>query len=173
MSESVKVPLELNINDKDYAVMQTAAESRSMTVLEFIQKSLENYVRTRASGGLMMTVDDLNRIRKSTGLEIKVSADVVTAAEKGANAPKGQHCYVFELDPTLLPSITATAEMTGETIDSFMQSMWSFVLANGWLHDVNPDGQWIPFSSSQARKLRELLNGSLTSDGIMGLVKKK
>jgi hypothetical protein len=173
LSESIKVPLELNINDKDYAVMQSAAESRSMTVLDFIQKSLENYVRTRAAGGLMMTVDDLNRIRKSTGSEIKVSADVVAAAEKGANAPKGQYAYVFELDPSIVQYIKSTADLTGEPIDSFMQSMWSFILANGWLHDVNPDGLWVPFSHHQAKKLRELLDGKVTSDGIMGLVKKK
>jgi hypothetical protein len=173
LSESVKVPLELNINDKDYAVMQTAAESRNMTVLEFIQKSLENYIRNRAAGGLMLTVDDLNRIRKSTGAEIKVPGDVVAAAEKGANAPKGQYSYTFELDPALLPSISATAEITGEPLDAFMQSMWSFILANGWLHDVNPDGTWVPFSTSQAKKLREMTDGRLTSDSIMGLIKKK
>jgi hypothetical protein len=51
--------------------------------------------------------------------------------------------------------------------------MWSFILANGWLHDVNPDGLWVPFSHQQAKKLRELLDGKVTSDGIMGLVKKK
>ena len=173
VNENKEIHLKLLVDSADYEVMEKAASDRKLETLNFLQKAINNYITSRAGGGLMLTVNDLDRIRKTTGAVINVPADVVTAAEKGVGMKDGKKGFTVDIDPSLLSHATEMAGSMGITVQEFVEQCWSFVLANGWLHEINPEAHWIPFSPSHIRRLKDAVGENINSDTIVAGLKKK
>jgi len=173
VNEKVQIHLSLEIDPTDYEKMSNAAAKSKIPVPDFLNRAISGYISGRANGGLMLSGNDIDRIKKTTGSSISTPGDVVSLAEKGVDMKDGKRGFYVEIDPSLLAHADEMSKSMGITIQEFVDQCWSFILANGWLHEVNPDAHWIPFSIAHVRKIKEVVGDHINSDTIVAGLKKK
>ena len=172
-NEKIQIHLSIDVESVDYEKMSNAATRSKLPVSEFLNKAVSGYISGRANGGLMLSGVDIDRIKKTTGSDVSSPGDIVALAEKGVDMKDGKKGFYVDIDPSLLSHAEELSSSMGISVQEFVDQCWSFILANGWLHEINPDAHWIPFSVSHVRKLKEVVGDNLNSDTIISGLKKK
>lgn len=168
----VKVALELEIDQQDY---DTLASGSPGDLMKFLKANVGSYLHEYANGGLTVSGEEVERIKKAAQKSIETSDDIVTAVEKSKKRKGGQNLFEIELDPTLVASFEQNAQFLGVTMDEFIQMNWSHIHANGWLYQMLPDVRWVPFNVEDVKKIQALKGDEspVSSADIVSLLSKK
>lgn len=167
-SNKSKVVLEFDLNSQDQEVLTSAAGSAGLAA--YLKACAEAYFHEYAQGGLLLTGNDMNRLKKAAGKDVESSDEILDLVEKSKGLKKGQNTYEITIDPALVDSFRHYAEANDWTIDEFLQSCWNHVHANGWLYTMLPDVYWVPLSVSEVNSIKT--DGPVTSDEVLTLLRK-
>ena len=164
----VKIALELEVDQQDY---DTLASGSPGDLMKFLKANVGSYLHEYANGGLTLSGEEVDRIKKASKKGVESSEDIVNAVEKSKKQKGGQNVYEIELDPTLVASFEQNAQFLGVTLQEFIQMNWSHIHANGWLYQMQPDVFWIPFSVKDVQALKQT-DEPVSSVDVMALLRK-
>lgn len=166
-----KIVLELELSEQDYVTLKE--NSPEGDISNFVKTCSEAYLHEYSQGGLMLSADEVNRINKHAEKAVSNSSDIVNLAEKAGKTKSGSKTFTVTLDPALVDSFKAQAAFQGITVDEFIQQCWSFIHANGWLYQMNPDVTWIPLSDQDVKYIKTKVTADVvTSKEVLEVVRK-
>ena len=148
----VKIALELEVDQQDY---DTLASGSPGDLMKFLKANVGSYLHEYANGGLTISGEEVDRIKKATKKSVETSDDIVNAVEKSKKLKGGQNVFEEELDPSLVGSFEHIAEFLGVTLEQFITMCWSEIHANAWLYQMQPNVRWVPFDLEDMKRLQD------------------
>lgn len=158
---NVNLNLSVSIPQEAYDVFKVVSGG---PVEEYVSKCVSSYLLAYASGGLMLSEDDVKAISEALGEEVGSSADIVIAiTDKAPAVNEEQGEFLVKMDPSLAVNVKSSADVLGITVDQWLQNCWGHIMANGWLYGISGDIRWIPFDLNQIKEIEKAYGKSLDS----------
>jgi hypothetical protein len=98
-------------------------------------------IRTKCDGGVMLTVDEVRLIEKSTGKQVHGGADVVKAAQKPVGVVEGANVFACRIDPEFMGPIEELAKEKGITVSQLMEETIDWAIRNNWPFNIDIVGR--------------------------------
>jgi hypothetical protein len=109
-----------------------------------------------ASGGFIVPATDAKRIEKALGEPLLDMTRLVSVVERGMDK-EGDHSLVeLKLDPTYLPSITQTAQLSGRTVKALIRDVAARTMKN--MFYINPEPAPVQMTQSDYRAISEIIS---------------
>ena len=165
----VKIALELEVDQQDY---DTLASGSPGDLMKFLKANVSSYLHEYANGGLTLSGEEVDRIKKTANMAVESSDDIVTAVEKAKRRKTGNTVIELELDPAIEESFKTSSQVMGLTSDEFVRMIWGQIHANEWLTSMQPDTYWVPLTLGEMKAIQAKDGSIVTSADVVKAVRK-
>lgn len=128
----------------------------NLTPVAKLASVAEGLMEQLGEGGIMLSVEDVDRLRE-TGHDIEGAEDIVKLAEEAANFDTGQCVVRATIDPANMPPLEEMAASNGTTVQQVAQDMFNFGIESGWLYEVPPGYHAVRLTPEQNKLVSEIL----------------
>jgi hypothetical protein len=154
MPKQVIVPTNISLRSETLEAL--TANVRDVSPSEVISNRATQCLETIASGGVLLTPDQVAEIEKAGKTTVNRGQDIVSAVQKGHGISEGAAVFPIKLDPEFLGPLQLRADECGRTMQDLMNDMVDIGLENNWVYGLSFDGQRRTFSPSHEKFFTEI-----------------
>lgn len=114
-------------------------------------------VEAMADGGLMLSADEVQRIRESTGVELTCGADLLPFLSEATGREAGCRVIKILIDPAYETPLDEIATVRGQTVEEILRETLQVALDNNWYESLPEAPRTFRMTEVDAKALEEVL----------------
>ncbi len=141
-----KIPITLTLTQRTYDVL--AATVKDQPVERTLAGRAEVLLENIATGGMVLSPDQVRNIENVTGKEINRGADIVAAVQAANDMEENSFVHKVTVDPIWKEPLEQKAVETGRTVDQLLTDAVAIGFENNWIYGMVPDNPPIFFTNA-------------------------
>ena len=118
----------------------------------------------QATGGLMLSIDELRRITEATGVNPACGEDLVAVLSEATGIEEGKHVIKILIDPVWWEYYSEPAKIQGRKVEDVLAEIFELILDNDpYQYMVSGQPQLVRMTEKDYDDLQELLGVKFTT----------
>lgn len=137
--QKVSVPVTLELRQITYDALTKNIEGGQYVTTSTIANKANKLFEELASGGMVLTSDQVNRIEKTINKVIMNGNDVVNAATKKVGVENNMFVVEVLIDPAFIETVTIRAAEVGVTPAKLLSDCVNYSIGENWIYNLQPE----------------------------------
>lgn len=161
-STDVVFSLDFTLTQERFAYLAEMAQAKD-TPLRKAQSAILGLVEQASAGGLMLTADELERIKQSTGVDPSCGEDLLPFLVEGTGREEGKLVVKFLVDPAYITPLEEIAKVRGGSVEDIVRETLEVCFDNGWYEQLPMEHLPLRVTPGDREKLEQLLGGTFAT----------
>ena len=152
----VSVPVTLELRQSTYDALTQNIEGGQYVTTATLANRAAKFFEELASGGMVLTSDQVQRIETAIKKQIRNGNDVVNAATQQVGIEDGVFAVKIKVDPANWEPLAINAKERGCSVDELMSEVIQFAFSENWFCNVVPASGPLWMDSKDIAYMRKL-----------------